>query len=281
MAVTSLLSYLNQSSSDDMFQTLRSRQPQVQAAAQAPINRYAKETGIENPTSADRFGTASSVSLSNSAKSKLSDAEKDALKEEAVKRANAILSRAGIRGSVRQTRGTTTAEVPKPKDDAPLADKVKYNTKMLEKTGPDGKALNQYLAKYFDGAQSKEGQYIQDRLQGLIMRMNSPTRDIQGDIVAQKANAKDGKQVFTLVGKDNARLRIEFTTNADPKLQGALRVTYSGRDIGAVDMQLKKTAPVAPETQPTLDAKVEQKRIQANGRLEPTPIYDSKYTGKL
>ena len=281
MAITSLLTYLNQSSSDDMFQTLRSRQTQVATSTQTSINRYSKESGIENPKSGNPFGDASSVSLSNSAKTKLSDAEKEALKEEALQRANAVLGRAGIRPSARQTRSATAAEAPKPKDDAPLADKVKYNTKLLEKTGPDGKALNQYLAKYFDNAQSKEAQYIQDRIQGLIMRMNSPTRDIQGDIMAQKANAKDGKQVFTLVGKDNTRLRIEFTTAADPKQQGSLRVTYSGKDIGAVDIQLKKTAAEAPATQPTLDAKMEQKRILSSGRLESTPIYDSKYNGTL
>lgn len=280
MAITSLLTYLNQSSSDDLYQTLRSRQTQTVSVPQASINRYSKETGIEDP-GASRFGSASSVSLSNSAKTKLSDTEKEELKAEALKRANAALNRAGLRTPARQTRATAAEETPRPKDDAPLADKVKYNSKLLEKTGPDGKALNQYIAKYFEGAQSKEGQYIQDRLQGLIMRMNSPTRDIQGDIMAQKANAKDGKQVFTLVGKDNARLRIEFTTSADPKTQGALRVTYSGRDIGAVDMRMEKTAPVKPATQPTLTASVEQKRILSSGRLDSTPIYDSKYSGPI
>ncbi|GAB3127568.1 hypothetical protein [Novispirillum itersonii] len=282
MAITSLLTYMNQTSSDDLYETLRNRQTQTVSVPQASINRYSKETGIDDP-SASRFGSASSVSLSNTAKTQLSDAEKETLKAEALQRANAALSRAGIRTTAtRQTRNTAaTAETPRPKDDAPLADKVKYNTKLLEKTGPDGKALNQYIAKYFDGAQSKEGQYIQDRLQGLIMRMNNPTRDIQGDIVAQRANAKDGKQVFTLVGQDNTRLRIEFTTSADPKQQGALRVTYSGRDIGAVDMRLEKTPAVAPETQPILTASVEQKRILSSGRLDSTPIYDSKYSGPI
>lgn len=285
MAITSLLSVLNGSTTqEDIFQTvMRGRNSAAGAAAQVSLNRQTRTgAATEAEQAVDRFGNASSVSLSAAARNRMTQAEMDTLKEEAIKRANAALGRAGLKVPVRQTRtAQTAAETPKPKDDAPVADKVKYNTKMLEATGADGKALNDFLGKFFEGTTSKEAAYIEDRLQGLLLRMKSPSRDLRIDLMAARSPANEKKNVFTLVDANNNRLRIEYSKGTDGSKEGDLRVTYTGRDIGGVDMQLSKTAPVDEKSKPTLDAQVTQKRISGSGRLDSTPIYDSKYNGPL
>lgn len=172
---------------------------------------------------------------------------------------------------------TPTGTGDSPESTAPDAAVQKKVVTALAKGGANGQAFAAALDTVMKDVTTEGAVSVRDQVLGLIAQLKDPTLNSNASSAGSRTTRTGNTSVLTLSGSQGAVLRLESSSNSSDG-STSLRLTYSGKDLGAVDLHV--TRGTDAEDKPTLTASVEQRKVLARGRLSD-PVSSDEYNGPI
>lgn len=172
---------------------------------------------------------------------------------------------------------TPTGTGDSPESTAPDAAVQKKVVTALAKGGANGQAFAAALDTVMKDVTTEGAVSVRDQVLGLIAQLKDPTLNSNASSAGSRTTRTGNTSVLTLSGSQGAVLRLESSSNSSDG-STSLRLTYSGKDLGAVDLHV--TRGTDAEDKATLTASVEQRKVLARGRLSD-PVSSDEYNGPI
>lgn len=164
--------------------------------------------------------------------------------------------------------------------------KNRLSQDILGSTGEEGIAVSRSLNQLFEGAQSEQALYIRERLNSLIIRMETPEIDdmlsssVMNGIRDQDGGKNVSGAVFTLVDANNSRLRIEITAGPEGfQREGTLHANWVSDDLGSVELSFSKRPSYEEGEALQAEGMIRQRQMTRPGMLERIPTHESSWEG--